>query len=419
MAKFHIGRNGKPAQCRAKSGNCPLGGESEHYGSAKEAAQAIVKNLEKEYGITDSASKKGANTDVKTEDVKSKVKAPKKAAKKTRKATSKPKEVTYQIPEGRKFDGYMGAIGWEGGNLIRLQKEKGSNYELSKEIREEIKNATKGNYLPKKIGNHDVKYSVRKDGYNAIYITATIKGGNRFNSTNVKPELYLKSHYGGRYPGIKLDAKLKNEINEIDDKLYQIGKSFRYNNSNSMVDYFDTNAYINTKTKNESSDYMAPYDSYKSMHRKAVNKLINDENGYHNSTLVLKRQIENDPNLRKAFDDYKYEQRVTELSRQIDKEVYDFNDAMEKKYAGKNYDSEDVANDPEYSVGVERIKKLHAEGNNIDRSQFDNSPISDNDEDLEKLNNSLRLTAKERQKRALNKQVKELQKTLRKRGIRV
>lgn len=41
MAKFHIGRSGKPAQCRAKKGNCPFGSDAEHYGSRQEAQKAL------------------------------------------------------------------------------------------------------------------------------------------------------------------------------------------------------------------------------------------------------------------------------------------------------------------------------------------------------------------------------------------
>lgn len=41
MAKFHIGRSGKPAQCNAKKGNCPFGSDEEHYTSRQEAQTAL------------------------------------------------------------------------------------------------------------------------------------------------------------------------------------------------------------------------------------------------------------------------------------------------------------------------------------------------------------------------------------------
>lgn len=41
MSKFHISKNGKPSICHAQSGNCPLGGESQHYETKEKAQQAI------------------------------------------------------------------------------------------------------------------------------------------------------------------------------------------------------------------------------------------------------------------------------------------------------------------------------------------------------------------------------------------
>lgn len=39
MQKYHIKKDGTPGICRAKPGNCPLGGENEHYNSIEEAQQ--------------------------------------------------------------------------------------------------------------------------------------------------------------------------------------------------------------------------------------------------------------------------------------------------------------------------------------------------------------------------------------------
>jgi len=39
MAKFHINRAGNPGSCRAKPGNCPYGGESDHYTSKEDARE--------------------------------------------------------------------------------------------------------------------------------------------------------------------------------------------------------------------------------------------------------------------------------------------------------------------------------------------------------------------------------------------
>lgn len=51
MTKYHISKKGNPAICRAKEGNCPLGGADEHYDSKEEAREAISKKEEKKHSI--------------------------------------------------------------------------------------------------------------------------------------------------------------------------------------------------------------------------------------------------------------------------------------------------------------------------------------------------------------------------------
>lgn len=49
--KFHINKNGVPAPCRAKPGNCPYGGEDSHF-KTQEEAQARANELnEAEFGL--------------------------------------------------------------------------------------------------------------------------------------------------------------------------------------------------------------------------------------------------------------------------------------------------------------------------------------------------------------------------------
>lgn len=61
MAKFHIGRSGKPALCSAKRGNCPFGSADEHYNS-REAAQKVVEDrLAKQSGILKAQKKRIEN----------------------------------------------------------------------------------------------------------------------------------------------------------------------------------------------------------------------------------------------------------------------------------------------------------------------------------------------------------------------
>lgn len=51
MTKFHINKHGIPAICKAKEGNCPLGDNSTHFTSEKEAQEYINKINQKEFNI--------------------------------------------------------------------------------------------------------------------------------------------------------------------------------------------------------------------------------------------------------------------------------------------------------------------------------------------------------------------------------
>lgn len=67
MPKFHIGRSGKPAQCNARKGKCPLGGENEHYYSREAAQKAIEDKLYQENNSLKSSTKE--NNNIKNENV--------------------------------------------------------------------------------------------------------------------------------------------------------------------------------------------------------------------------------------------------------------------------------------------------------------------------------------------------------------
>lgn len=51
MTKFHINKKGVPAVCRAKKGNCPFGGENEHYNTKEEAEIAAQEKNSKENSL--------------------------------------------------------------------------------------------------------------------------------------------------------------------------------------------------------------------------------------------------------------------------------------------------------------------------------------------------------------------------------
>lgn len=51
MSKYHISKTGKPAICRAKDGNCPLGGADTHFATKDKAQKYIEKLGAKDHGI--------------------------------------------------------------------------------------------------------------------------------------------------------------------------------------------------------------------------------------------------------------------------------------------------------------------------------------------------------------------------------
>ena len=48
MARFHINAKGEPGKCSAQSGNCPFGGDTDHYNSLDEAQSAFEKTMASE-----------------------------------------------------------------------------------------------------------------------------------------------------------------------------------------------------------------------------------------------------------------------------------------------------------------------------------------------------------------------------------
>ena len=55
MTKFHINKHGVPAPCRAKKGNCPLGGDSgteNHFDNVEDAQRHADEMFKEKYGLT-------------------------------------------------------------------------------------------------------------------------------------------------------------------------------------------------------------------------------------------------------------------------------------------------------------------------------------------------------------------------------
>lgn len=57
MPKFHINKHGVPAPCRAKSGNCPLGGEDSHFATQADAQAFVDKQNAGKHGLLPATQK--------------------------------------------------------------------------------------------------------------------------------------------------------------------------------------------------------------------------------------------------------------------------------------------------------------------------------------------------------------------------
>lgn len=58
--KFHINKHGVPAPCKAKNGNCPLGGAESHFNSRQEAQNSADRENERKFGLLPDGEKSGA-----------------------------------------------------------------------------------------------------------------------------------------------------------------------------------------------------------------------------------------------------------------------------------------------------------------------------------------------------------------------
>lgn len=62
MTKFHINKHGVPAPCKAIRGNCPLGGEGDHYDTKEQAQISIDEKNANKYGLLGSAEERSPST---------------------------------------------------------------------------------------------------------------------------------------------------------------------------------------------------------------------------------------------------------------------------------------------------------------------------------------------------------------------
>ena len=242
MVRYHVREDGYVGRCTAQPGNCGVrregGGEDTHYESKQEAVAAAEVRMSEKHNVTASASKTSSSNT-------------KNGAKKPSAGTKSKSVGEFKIPHSKPVEGYMGAQGYIGGNLIRLQEEQGiegaySNKVIVKEMREDIKKAIKSGYLPARMEDGTkVSYSIRgSSNGNAINITAKV------DESPLDFEPVIKDGYLA-HRQVSLASKHEKSLDEIKEKLEDLHTSYNYNRSNSMVDYFDTNFYGGAKVESE------------------------------------------------------------------------------------------------------------------------------------------------------------------------
>lgn len=250
MVRYHVRDNGYVGRCVAAPGNCAVrkegGGEVAHFSDRESALAATEKKMAKTHDITASTSKKASGA---------------------RKAKAAP---AFEVPPAKSVEGYLGAAGYVGGNLLRLQEEKGSGVaystkEITAEMRKDIKSAVKSGYLPSNINGAKVSYYVRTDsGGNAINVTAKV------NESPLDYRPMITSGYRNSQQ-ISFQSRSAEKLESVRGKLDAIHKSYNYNRSNSMVDYFDTNFY--GKSKIEST---GGFESAHKSQKKAVKSVVDE-----------------------------------------------------------------------------------------------------------------------------------------------
>lgn len=361
MARYHISGDGTPKVCPAKV-QCRLGDDTIHYPNKAAAIKGAEERFGKNISTTTSSSKNKTN--------------------------SKP---SFSIPEVIKVEGYMGAQGWIGGNLEKLQKQENNRYvdnkTIGKAIRSDIKEAIASGFLPKKFNNDNIKYSVRiKD--NTIQVKGIIDGDrierlavSETTKRNGMKTMVLSTEHG-------LGA---NEVNDIKEKLEKISNSYRYNNSNSMVDYFDTNFYSSVsvgrvdayeKTEKSEKDLNKNLvDSVKKMSETDSNFQIKIKDGKVSDETV-DYLLKNDSELRNKTIQLTKDSDFQELERSINNKVYDKNQEIETVYNNSSSLRQSTMHEINYDFAekIGELRNKHSMLENVNRDNFNMALIRENNE---------------------------------------
>lgn len=363
MARYHLSSDGTPNVCPAKI-QCRLGDDTIHYSNKADAIKGAEERFGKNISTTTSSSKNKTN--------------------------SKP---SFSIPEVIKVEGYMGAQGWIGGNLEKLQKQENNRYvdnkTIGKAIRSDIKEAINSGFLPKKLNNDNIKYSVRmKD--NTIQVKGIIDGDRieKLAVTETIKRNGMKTMVLGTEHGTAV-----NEVNNIKEKLEKISNSYRYDNSNSMVDYFDTNFYSSVSVgtvgayekvdKSEKDLNKNLVDSVKKMSETDSSFQVKIKDGKV-SDETIDYLLKNDSELRNKSIQLTRDADFQELEMKTNNKVYKSNQSIETKYNNSSSLRQNTMHEINYdfSEKIGELRNKHNMLENTNRDNFNMELIRENNENV-------------------------------------
>lgn len=145
-------------------------------------------------------------------------------------------EPAYIAPTGIYRDGYLGAIEFIGGRYTGYRPYA----DINKDIRADIKRAIKAQHLPA-----DITYSVTGESYSGGQSIRIEIRGLRDSQVraprpqepgeNIRPTEYLRTPAAA----------------ELERRLRALGEAYNHDNSNSMVDHFDTMYYLHVEFESE------------------------------------------------------------------------------------------------------------------------------------------------------------------------
>jgi len=246
MTRYHVNpESGRPNICKAKI-KCDFavdGQEPPHFNNKEEARNYAEKSMQQQYGETSRVLKSGTKNPQKESPTKN-----------LEIMNSKPSN--YKEPSRIAVkDGGYGGNAWVGSKLSEDNKYVPTR-EIAKKIRQDLKEATVGGYLP-----NGFKYSVTVDNYSGgSFINTVVYGAGDISETHeYDPNFY--------------SIQLKPEYKQLSERVSNLHDAYNYDDSNSQIDYFNRGFYNRVEIATESQTSHKEYET----ERRKLNKLLNDK----------------------------------------------------------------------------------------------------------------------------------------------